>query len=125
MRDTSRRVNAVTPISGAGTGAAIALICLESVEQTQASLDHARNLIDANEGVLSIRALCPDPILSTPLPSEDLSTRKLDPYLVIEATTIANAESAGKWLAQKLLLPSGRTHSFKLLWDLQSIDLEH
>ena len=124
MRDTSRRVNAVTPLAGAGTGAAVALVCLQSIEQAQAAIVLAQELKSALEGVLAVRALCPDPVLSTPLPSEDLATRKLEPFVVIDTTTLASAEAAGKWLAEKLALPSGRSHSFKLLWDLQSIDLE-
>jgi hypothetical protein len=124
MRDTSRRVNAVTALAGAGTGAAVALVCLQSIEQAQAAIVLAQELKSALEGVLAVRALCPDPVLSTPLPSEDLATRKLEPFVVIDTTTLASAEAAGKWLAEKLALPSGRSHSFKLLWDLQSIDLE-
>ena len=124
MRDTSRRVNAVTPLAGAGTGAAVALVCLQSIEQAQAAIVLAQELKSALEGVLAVRALCPDPVLSTPLPSEDLATRKLEPFVVIDTTTLASAEAAGKWLAEKLTLPLGRSHSFKLLWDLQSIDLE-
>ena len=124
MRDTSRRVNAVTALAGAGTGAAVALVCLQSIEQAQAAIVLAQELKSALEGVLAVRALCPDPVLSTPLPSEDLATRKLEPFVVIDTTTLASAEAAGKWLAEKLTLPLGRSHSFKLLWDLQSIDLE-
>jgi hypothetical protein len=124
MRDTSRRVNAVTALAGAGTGAAVALVCLQSIEQAQAAIVLAQELKSALEGVLAVRALCPDPVLSTPLPSEDLATRKLEPFVVIDTTTLASAEAAGKWLAENLALPSGRSHSFKLLWDLQSIDLE-
>ncbi len=124
MRDTSRRVNAVTALAGVGTGAAVALVCLQSIEQAQAAIVLAQELKSALEGVLAVRALCPDPVLSTPLPSEDLATRKLEPFVVIDTTTLASAEAAGKWLAEKLALPSGRSHSFKLLWDLQSIDLE-
>ena len=124
MRDTSRRVNAVTPLAGIGTGAAVALVCLQSIEQAQAAIVLAQELKSALEGVLAVRALCPDPVLSTPLPSEDLATRKLEPFVLIDTTTLASAEAAGKWLAEKLTLPLGRSHSFKLLWDLQSIDLE-
>lgn len=124
MRDTSRRVNAVTPLVGAGTGAAVALVCLESLEQAQAAIELTQELRRVINGVLAARALCPDPVLSTPLPAEDLTTRKLEPFVVIETTSLASAASAGKWLADKLALPSERSHSFKLLWDLQSIDLQ-
>jgi len=124
MRDTSRRVNAVTALAGVGTGAAVALVCLQTLEQAQAACNVAQELIDAINGILSLRALCPDPVLSTPLPSEDLTTRKLEPFLVIEATSLSSAESARKWMAEKLALPTERSHCFKLLWDLQSSDLE-
>ena len=124
MRDTSRRVNAVTQLAGVGTGAAVALVCLEALEQAQAALELAATLGTTLDGVLSLRALCPDPVLSTPLPSEDVATRKLEPFIVIEATTLSSAEAAATWLAGKLALPASRRHSFKLLWDLQSCDLE-
>jgi hypothetical protein len=124
MRDTSRRVNAVTPLTGAGTGAVVALVCLESNEQAQAVIALAQELTREMDGVLALRALCPNPVLSTPLPSEDLVSRKLEPFIVIETTSQASAASAGKWLVEKLGLPSERSHCFKLLWDLQSVDLE-
>jgi hypothetical protein len=124
MRDTSRRVNAVTPLAGVGTGAAVALICLQTLEQAQAALEQAQTLVQAMDGVLAVRALCPDPVLSTPLPSEDVTTRKLEPFLVIETTSLLSAEAAKQWIADKLALPSGRSHCFKLLWDLQSSELE-
>ena len=124
MRDTSRRVNAVTPLAGVGTGAAVALVCLQSLEQAQTASGLAQELIDAMDGILSLRALCPDPVLSTPLPSEDLTTRKLEPFLVIEASSLLSAESARKWMAEALALSAERSHCFKLLWDLQSSDLE-
>jgi hypothetical protein len=124
MRDTSRRVNAVTPLAGVGTGAAVALICLQTLEQAQTSIELAQALIRDMDGVLAARALCPDPVLSTPLPSEDVATRKLEPFLVIEATSLLCAEAAKKWMADKLALSADRSHCFKLLWDLQSSDLE-
>lgn len=124
MRDTSRRVNAVTPLAGVGTGAAVALICLQTLEQAQTAIELAQALMREMDGVLAVRALCPDPALSTPLPSEDIATRKLEPFLVIEATSLLSAEAAKKWMADKIALSADRSHCFKLLWDLQSSDLE-
>ncbi|MFZ4709101.1 MAG: hypothetical protein ACOYMH_04590 [Zwartia sp.] len=124
MRDTSRRVNAVTPLAGVGTGAAVALICLHTLEQAQVAIELAHHLVQAVDGVLAVRALCPDPVLSTPLPSEDVATRKLEPFLVIETTSLLSAEAAKQWIADKLALASDRSHCFKLLWDLQSSELE-
>ena len=124
MRDTSRRVNAVTPLAGVGTGAAVALICLQTLEQAQAVIELAQTLLQVMDGVLAVRALSPDPVLSTPLPSEDVTTRKLEPFLVIETTSLLSAEAAKQWIADKLALPSDRSHCFKLLWDLQSSELE-
>jgi len=124
MRDTSRRVNAVTPLAGVGTGAAVALICLQTLEQAQAAIELAQTLLQAMDGVLAVRALCPDPVLSTPLPSEDVTSRKLEPFLVIEATSLLSAEAAKQWISDKLSLPQERSHCFKLLWDLQASELE-
>jgi hypothetical protein len=124
MRDTRRRVNAVTPLAGVGTGAAVALVCVQTLEQAEAAIELAQALIREMVGVLAVRALCPDPVLSTPLPSEDVATRKLEPFLVIETTSLLSAEAAKQWIANKLALPADRSHCFKLLWDLQSSDLE-
>jgi len=123
MRDTRRRVNAVTQLFGAGTGAALALVCLDTLETTHAATAFTQELATAIDGILSVRALCPDLVLSTPLPSEDLTTRKLEPFIVIEATTLAKADLAGHWLTKKLGVAAENSHSFQLLWDLQSADL--
>jgi len=124
MFNTNRRVNAVTELSGAGTGAFVSLVCLGS----DANADAALKMIDAiyNDvaGVISVRVLTPDPSLSTPLPSEDLSKRVLEPYLVIDTTSLASADKAGAWMASLLHLIPHQHHSFGLLWDLRARDLK-
>ena len=123
MRDTKRRVNSVTTLAGAGTGAYVALVCLGIADKLQAASALARTAPAHFEGLLSIRLLCPDPVLSTPLPSEDLSNRVLEAYLVIEATTERCASDAGVYCSTQLQLAGQSHHVFKLLWDLQSADL--
>lgn len=123
MKNTQRRVNAVTQVFGAGTGAAVSLIRLGSVATAQQAIGLARELSAAIPGVIAQRLLTPDPDLSTPLPSENVETRVLEPYLVVEVTTLTAANLAGAWMSQRLGLSDTAHSSFNLLWDLQATDL--
>jgi len=81
-------------------------------------------LYDNVAGVIAVRVLTPDPSLSTPLPSEDPSKRVLEPYLVIDTTSLASADKAGAWMVSRLHLTPQQHHSFGLLWDLRASDLK-
>jgi hypothetical protein len=124
MHNTHRRVNAVTEIMGAGTGAFVNLVSLISAENAQLALTLSPALCRAVPGIISIRVLTPDPTLSTPLPSEDVSKRVLEPYLVIDTTTQKSADAAGAWMIESLILPNHQHQSFGLLWDLRASDLK-
>ncbi|MFM7009669.1 MAG: hypothetical protein ACKO0Z_10120, partial [Betaproteobacteria bacterium] len=65
----------------------------------------------------------PDTTLSTPLPSESTEQRVLEPYLIIDATSVSEAAKAATAIAKQLGLAETACHSFDLLWDLQSSDL--
>lgn len=123
MHNTNRRVNAVTHVFGAGTGAAVSLICLGTIENAQQALNVTKELCRALTGIISVRILTPDPLLSTPLPSENPDKRLLEPFFVIDATTNETAEQAGAWMVKRLDLPLASHHTFQLLWDLQASDL--
>ena len=124
MHNTNRRVNAVTEIAGAGTGAAVSLVCLGLDANANAALTMIDALCADVSGVIATRVLTPDPNLSTPLPSEDTSKRVLEPYLVIETTNLASADTAGAWIVARLRLAHDQHHSFRLLWDLRASDLK-
>jgi len=124
MKNTHRRVNAVTAFAGAGTGAAVSLICLGSLENAQRALGIAQTLSAAIAGVITLRILNPDPDLSTPLPSESQDKRVLEPYLVVDTTTVAVANQVGQWVSKHLGLAETAHNSFSLLWDLQANDLK-
>lgn len=124
MHNTNRRVNAVTEIMGAGTGAVVSLVCLGSVEQAQKALTLTEELCREVPGIIAVRVLTPDPNLSTPLPSEDASKRVLEPYLVVDTTTQSSADAAGAWMVNHLKLANNTHHSFRLLWDLRANDLK-
>lgn len=123
MFNTKRRVNVVTDIAGAGMGAAVSLVCLGTVEQAQKALELAQQQYGELQGVISIRALTPNPELSTPLPSEDTSNRLIEPYLVIDTTTLSAAEQTGAWFAEQLKLGKDNHHTFRLLWDVRASEL--
>lgn len=123
MHNTQRRVAAVTLAFGAGTGAGIALVCLGSVAVAEQALSRCKTLAQTAEGILSAKILTPDTTLSTPLPSESTEQRVLEPYLIIEATSVHEAVKAASTIATQLGLPETACHNFDLLWDLQSSDL--
>lgn len=124
MKNTNRRVNAVTECAGAGTGAAVSLVCLGSLENAQKSLGLAKELRTAIPGVIALRILTPDPELSTPLPSESKENRLLEPYLVVDTTTVSSANQVGILICKKLGLSEDAQHSFSLLWDLRANELK-
>jgi hypothetical protein len=124
MHNTHRRVNAVTEIMGAGTGAFVSLVCLHSAEHAQLALTLSEDLCRDLPGIIAVRVLTPDPNLSTPLPSEDASKRVLEPYLVVDTTTQASADASGAWMVERLKLTNQQHHSFGLLWDLRASDLK-
>ncbi|AKQ60017.1 DUF4286 family protein [Bordetella hinzii] len=108
MRNTRRRVMAVTPLGGYGTGALLVLI-------PGAPAPAALRDVLAVDGVLALRRLEPNPALSTPLPSEEAATRVLAPVCLVETATPEAAQAV-----------CGRhpdAQVFDLLWDLQSAEL--
>lgn len=123
MYNTQRRVAAVTLAFGAGTGAGIALVSLGSVAVAEQALARCKSLGQTAEGILSAKILTPDTTLSTPLPSESTEQRVLEPYLIIDATSVSEAAKAAAVIVKQLSLPETACHSFDLLWDLQSSDL--
>lgn len=123
MYNTQRRVAAVTLAFGAGTGAGIALVSLGSVAVAEQALARCKSLGQTAEGILSAKILTPDTTLSTPLPSESTEQRVLEPYLIIDATSVGEAAKAAAAIVKQLSLPETACHSFDLLWDLQSSDL--
>lgn len=122
MRNTSRRVMTVSPLGGAGTGSALALLRLGDTDTARRVAGQAGNALCV-DGVLGLRLLTPDPALSTPLPSEDAATRVLEPVLLAEGTSEAAAAQAARMLAESAGLPAARVRTFQLLWDLRADDL--
>ncbi len=120
MQNTRRRVNAVTPLAGPGTGAAVTLLSLDSYEQAQRCPKIVKDILKHLKGVVAIKILTPDTELSTPLPSESTENRVLSPFMVIDATTLQNAQVAGVELSLALGLSPDACKCFNLLWDLQS-----
>ncbi len=122
MRNTNRRVSIVSPLAGVGTGAALGMVRLGTVEQAARAAALAETVLGI-DGVLTLRVLTPDPELSTPLPSEDASARVLEPVLIIDTTTEPAAAAAVRLVADQLDLSADHTYTFDLLWDLRADDL--
>jgi hypothetical protein len=79
-------------------------------------------LIGEDTGFLAARILFPDPELSTPLPAKG-ANNFIEPFLILETTTVAVAASLAQRVAQKLSIASDKVTTFNLLWDLRSEDL--
>ena len=120
--NTTRRVMAVHPLYGTGTGSALGLLTLPDQQSADKAVELAVT-VGSQPGVISLRMLTPDPKLSTPLPSENAKTRTLNSVLVLECTTQASATQAVRELAYQLNLPLEHTQVFELLWELRSADL--
>lgn len=123
MSNTQRRVMAVSLLGGAGTGAVVLLVRLPEMAQREALARQCAAYLEQTDGLLALRVLTPDPELSTPLPSEDVQQRSLDPYLVADLTTLNAARTLAARLQQDLGVATNDVSEFSLLWDLQSRDL--
>lgn len=123
MRNTNRRVTVVSPLHGVGTGGALALLRLGSLQNAQRAAAMVASPRMELGGVLCLRVLTPDPELSTPLPSEDPSSRVLEPFLVVDTVTEAAAADAAQHFAAALDLGGEHLQIFRLLWELRSCDL--
>ncbi len=123
MRNTKRRVSTLALEAGVGSGGAVALITLTAGEIDNAEVEPVLAEVVMLDGVFSARAMEPDSGLSTPLPSEDLATRKLEALILIEASSSATATAALSNTLETLGLPAERGMTFSLLWDLHADDL--
>ncbi|HRL21790.1 MAG TPA: hypothetical protein PLG97_02125 [Alcaligenes sp.] len=123
MRNTQRRVMAVSVLGGQGTGGVLLLARLTAGQAGQPLLAHAQRWLEQIDGLLTLRVLTPDPELSTPLPSEDMNHRTLDAYLLADLTTAQGAHALTTRLQQDCGLEAADVNEFSLLWDLRSTDL--
>ncbi|MCF8103900.1 MAG: hypothetical protein K9K64_00305 [Desulfohalobiaceae bacterium] len=124
MHNTQRRVLGIPFSKGAGTGGTIGLICTGASSMTREAVTAAFAAAGQLNGVIGIRCLEPDPELSTPLPSEDTTNRKLEPYLVLEATSETAAAKAVQAVLDALELSRQQGLVFSLMWELRAEDLD-
>ncbi|MDR2787638.1 MAG: hypothetical protein LBD06_04620 [Candidatus Accumulibacter sp.] len=122
MFGNTRRVNAVTPVAGKGTGSSLALLQLGELSVAQRVAREAGALVGEETGFIGARVLLPDPELSTPLPTKR-ANNFIEPFLLVEAATEALAAHLGQRVAQKFLITSNKVTTFNLLWELRSEDL--
>lgn len=123
MTNTKRRVMHVSHEDGFGCGASIGLIRLRDTEVRFNDLEQAIKIVSKTDGVLRIRVLEPDQVLSTPLPSENKSQDKLESTIVIDATTEPASAAAVRIVLDQLSLSTERGLTFNLMWELHSDDL--
>ena len=124
MTNTKRRVMHVVQEGGFGSGAAVALITLPNKDFDAPVINPVLATVSKLDGVLSFHCMSPDETLSTPLPSEDPTTRSLEAAIVIDATTAGAAEAAADTMLDQLELSADRSMVFNLMWELRSEDLQ-
>lgn len=124
MHNTKRRVMAVPLESGFGAGAAVGLVMLNEPTLNTAALQRLLPDIERHDGVVRIHGLEPDPALSTPLPSEDVTQRQLEAAIIVDATTEPIAAAVAHTLTEELGVEANRSLTFRLLWSLDAQDLD-
>lgn len=120
MTNTNRRVMHVTQQGGFGCGAQAALLTLEDAGT---DLENIARSLSGISGVLGFHVMVPDEALSTPLPSEDPTHRRLDTAILVDATHPAAAQAAGRKMREEFNLSEERISYFDLMWELRSEDL--
>jgi hypothetical protein len=125
MRDTLRRVCAITSETGIGGGAWLSIIRLgrpgsDADLKTLADLAKAAS---GREGVITGHVLQPDPELSTPLPGEPAEGRVVDPILLIEGTSEAAVLDAGTRAAEALRIPTTEVATMQMMWRLHAAEI--
>jgi len=126
MQNPMRRVCSIEMETGAGTGAWLALLTLgTSATSTDVTgIAGSGSELLTLDGVVLARLLVPDAALSTPLPGEDLCERRLDPLLLIEASSEAAVANAGRHAARHVGAGSDDLSCFRLMWQLRHRDLQ-
>lgn len=120
MRNTQRRVMAVSAEAGFGAGCALALVELAGDAPLPAS---ALDRIAGRADLLRTQLLVPDAGLSTPLPSETASPRILRRLLLIDTTSGEGAAELCQRLAANLGSLAHSAQAFDLIWSLDAADL--
>jgi hypothetical protein len=119
MRDTQRRVGALTIDAGEGEGGVLALFVIADARMPTAQLEpHFRDTV-AQAHVVRASLLDTDVALSSPLSAEAPPARA-DRVAMVEATDVDAAFDAARSLARRLTVDDGDggIHVFRTLWRL-------
>ncbi len=120
MRNPIRRVGAIEIERGAGTGSALGVVTFPAGPVDVSALDRLLGNAFTIDGVLSGHVMVPDAALSTPLPNETTHDRRLDPVLILDATSEAAAERAMELAARELGTKVEDVAILSLLWELHA-----
>jgi hypothetical protein len=124
MVDPMRRVCAVTPLAGQGSGQRLSVLPLAG-DVAADTLAACGRTLAAVPGFVRAYLLTPDTVLSSPLPKESIVDRRLVPLLVIES---GNADADGVALAaaaRALSADAAQAARYALRWKLFSHELAH
>lgn len=121
-----RRVCAVTPLAGQGSGSWLSVLPLGPGQSSRPLADLAGEIatqLAKLPGFVRSCLLVPDVVLSSPLPKEALEGRQLLPMLVIETSGPQANETALKEASRLLNRDESHAAQYTLKWKLFSKEL--
>ncbi|WP_293962101.1 hypothetical protein [Sneathiella sp.] len=123
MINTNRRVMNVPFEQGYGVASYAALIRFPAARlDMNFCFDDVAKVLSI-DNVLRIHCLEPDPKLSTPLPSEEIDSRKLEVVFIIDVTNHATLQNVVQFFSDTLGLDPDGHQMFHLIWELRSEDI--
>jgi len=126
MQDPMRRVCAVEAVTGFGSGSHLSVMALPPANDRNGlvagALEAGAQLAEL-PGFVQSYLLVPDPVLSTPLPTERTEGRVLQPLMVVETSHADAHREALARAATLLQADAGAAAHYALGWKLTRADL--
>lgn len=126
MRSPVRRIGEVRGSVGQGSGAWISVLPLNVSEDHKSLADRCSevgNKLSENAGFIHSYLLSPNDELSRPLPLEDLTTRQMNPMLIIESSSSRSNEDALRIAISQLACIPQNAARYSLTWKLAAKEL--
>jgi len=122
----TRRIGEVGASVGQGSGAYVATLPLDVLEDHQALTDRCAEVgarLSEDLGFVHSYLLSPIDELSRSLPQEDLSTRRMYPIFIIESSSAMSNEAALEFAAKALDSRISEAARYSLTWKLSATEL--
>ncbi|CAE6881278.1 MULTISPECIES: DUF4286 family protein [Paraburkholderia] len=126
MLSPTRRIGEVSASVGQGSGAWVGVLPLDMADDLKALADQCSELgahLSADPRFVHSYLLTPNDELSRPLPLEDLSTRRMQPLLIIESSEAASNASAVATASLEFGCARSQAARYALMWKLSAKEL--